>query len=425
MEAATVAFDSIDIFNPDRYARQGYPHREWALLRRHAPVYRYERPNVEPFWAVTRHADIVAISRQPRLYNNGLIPQVIPRESQITEAETIPFRTLLQMNPPEHGRYRGLTSPRFTPRAIRLLEGRMRAIAREVVDRAASRALDGVLEARQCDFVVDVAARLPLAAIGEMLGVPHEDWEPLLRWANEVIGAPDPEFRRGRRTSETVDQARLELFDYFARLAAERRRAPRGDLTSAIATARLDGDLLPVKEMLSYFFLLVVAGDETTRNATAGGLLAFIEHPEQWQRLRREPALMRSAVEEVLRWTSPLIQFRRVAAAESALRGQRICRGDVLALFYPSANRDEEVFADPDRFDIARQPNAHLAFGIGEHFCLGAHLARLELEAIFGQLVLRLEEVELAGPVQRLRSTFVGGIKHMPIRYRLKPAESA
>ena len=262
----------------------------------------------------------------------------------------------------------------------------------------------------------------PLAVIAELLGVPREDWEKLFQWTNETIGSADPEFQQGSSALETVDRARLALFQYFTELVEQRRKQPKDDLTSFVASAQIDGKPLPTFELLSYFFLLVVAGNETTRNATTGGLGAFIDHPDQWQRLKQEPSLLRTAVEEIVRWTSPVIQFARTAAEDTEVRGQKIPAGQSLCLFYPSANRDEEIFDEPFKFDIGRNPNPHLAFGIGEHFCLGANLARLELEVIFRQLLARLQRVELAGPIERLRSSFVGGIKHMPIRYKMRPA---
>jgi len=205
----------------------------------------------------------------------------------------------------------------------------------------------------------------------------------------------------------------------------ERMKHPANDITSVVANGKVNGQPIPQFEMLSYYFLLVVAGNETTRNATTGGLLAFIEHPDQWQKLKRNPELIDSAVEEIVRWTTPVIQFARTATEDTVIRGQKIKAGESVCLFYPSANRDEEVFEQPFKFDIGRDPNPHIAFGLGEHFCLGANLARLELKVIFSQLAQRLDHAELAGPVERLRSSFVGGIKHMPIRMKMKPAAAA
>jgi cytochrome P450 len=410
------ALDTVDVIGPDHYARHGYPHAEWTFLRKHAPVFWYERANVEPFWAITKHADIVWISRQPRLFLNGPRLLVVTNEYGPPEGGTgeLPFRHLLDMDPPEHGIYRGLVNTRFTPRAVRKLEAGIHAIARRI--------LDDVTGRNECDFVLDVSSKLPLAVIAELLGVPQKDWEMLFRWTNETIGGADPEFQQGATVQETLDRARIALFQYFNDMVEQRRAKPADDLTSVIANATIEGKALPTFELLSYFFLLVVAGNETTRNATTGGLLAFVEHPDQWRRLKENPSLMRWAIEEIVRWTTPVIQFARTAKEDVEIRGKRIRAGESLCLFYPSANRDEEVFEQPFKFDIGRNPNPHLAFGIGEHFCLGANLARLELEVIFRQLAVRLDHVELAGPVERLRSSFVGGIKHMPIRFKMRPA---
>ena len=219
---------------------------------------------------------------------------------------------------------------------------------------------------------------------------------------------------------ETLQRAREGLFAYFSNLVEQRRKEPKDDLTSALGAATLDGQPLPIFEMLSYFLLLVVAGNETTRNATSGGVQALIDNPDQWKLLQNNPALLRPAIEEIVRWISPVIQFARTATEDYQLRGQTIKKGDSMALYYPSANRDEDVFEQPFKFDITRDPNPHIAFGIGEHFCLGANLARLELEVIFRELLKRIEYVESAGPVERLRSGFVGGIKHMPVRMMLR-----
>ncbi len=420
MQAQALSVDTLDIITPDHYAKNGYPHREWTLLRREAPVYWYDRPNVEPFWAITKHADIVTIGRQPKIFLNGPRLLVITRDLVIPGGENL-FRHLLNMDPPEHGRYRDLVNRRFTPRAVRKLEAEVAEIANNVMrELAATRANGGAVE---CDFVVDMAARVPLDVIAALIGVPREDRAQLFQWTNETIGSADPEFQKGASAEETIRRAREGLFTYFNNLVEERRKNPRDDLTSVLASARLDGEPLPIFELMSYFLLLVVAGNETTRNATSGGLHAFIENPEQWRMLKRDPSLLRSAVEEIVRWVTPVIQFARTATQDYELRGQKIREGDSLCLFYPSANRDEEVFQEPFKFDIRRNPNPHLAFGIGEHFCLGANLARLEIEVIFRELLKWVDSAELTAPMERLRSSFVGGIKHMPVRLKLAPGQ--
>jgi cholest-4-en-3-one 26-monooxygenase len=418
MSSTEFALDTIDIISPDRYQQQGYPHEEWTYLRRHRPVFHVERPRVQPFWAITRSADIIEISRQPKLWINS--PRIAVFMNEVGEnrtlPEALPLKHLLNMDPPQHGEYRAILSRRFTPRAVRTLQSQIEEICRQV--------LDDIMERDECDFVTDISAKVPVAVIAELLGVPRQDWDTLFRWTNEILGGADPEFRRAPTSRETFSQAQVEMFRYFTSLVAERQKQPRDDVTSIVANATVGGAPIPVMELLSYLLVLVVAGNETTRNATSGGLLALIEHPEQMRRLGSDPSLVTRAVEEILRWTSPVIQFARTATQDTEVRGQKICAGESVCLFYPSANRDEEVFDEPFKFDLARNPNPHLAFGVGEHFCLGSNLARLELEVIVRQLSQRLKAVELAGPVARLRSSLVGGIKHMPIRYRMIAAQN-
>jgi cholest-4-en-3-one 26-monooxygenase len=411
---AELSLETIDIVNPDRYVQRGYPHEEWALLRREAPVFYYERPEVHPFWAVTRHADIITISRQPELFRSGQYLFVTVNEEGAPPDDAVFLRQLLNMNPPEHGAFRAVVNRRFTPRAVQKLA--------QQVDQVAAEVLDGITGQGECDFVTEVAAKLPLAVIAQMFGIPRADWDTMFRLSNSMIAPSDPEFAGAESIQETLERTRLEFFQYFTQLVEHRRKAPQDDVASALAQGMVNGEWLPPFELLSYFALLIIAGNETTRNAISGGLYALIQHPDQMKLLREDPAgLVKPAVEEILRWSSPVVQFSRIANTDTELRGCRIREGDILAMFYPSANRDEEAFEDPDRFDIRRDPNPHLAFGIGEHYCLGANLARLELQAMFRQLAERIDQVELAGPIQRMRSNFVGGIKHMPIRYRIRP----
>lgn len=411
--------DAADIVRGEHYAKHGYPHPAWSWLRRESPVCYLEIDGFDPFWAITRYEDVARVSRQPRLFHNA--PRIVfsSKRFPVRRPEEV-ARSLLNMDPPEHGRYRGLVNRRFTPYALSFLRPHIEELSAKIVGETARRVIDGIAETEECDFVADVAARLPLAVILELLGVPRDDWQLIFEWTNQTIAPAEPEYRRGATVLETAERARVAFFDYFGRYVAERREHPRDDLVSVLAGSGIDGQPVSDFEVLSYCFLLAVAGNETTRNATSGGLLALIENPQQMQRLRDDPALLPAAVEEVLRWTSPVIHFCRTATADGELRGQKIRAGDLLLLFYPSANRDEEVFPEPFRFDVTRSPNEHLAFGLGEHFCLGANLARLELEAMFGEVVRRLEDIELAGPVERVRSIFVGGIKRMPIRFRAR-----
>ncbi len=405
---------TLDIMTPEHYERNGYPHPEWTWLRRHDPVFWYDRPNVDPFWAITKHADIIAIGKQPELFLNA--PRLAVFTRDLPPPPEGQSRHLLNMDPPDHGRYRRVTSSWFTPRAIHGMDAEVEHVTRDVLDEAA-RTQDG-------DFVRDVSAKITIAVIAAMLGVPRRDWNLLFRWTNEIIAPQDPEFQHGATAFETIERSRMELFTYFNDLVAERRRQPADDIVSVVANGQVNGEELPVLELLSYFFLLVVAGNETTRNAMTGGMLAFVENPGEWQKLRRDPALVDDAVEEIVRWTTPVIQFARTATRDYELRGKTIREGQSVCLFYGSGNRDEEIFADPFAFRIDRDPNPHIGFGMGEHVCLGAHLARLELRHAFAQLRERLELCELTGPPVRVRSSFVGGIKRAPMRWRIAPAAS-
>jgi cholest-4-en-3-one 26-monooxygenase len=412
--------DELDVIGPESYMRNGYPHAAWKRLRKESPIHWFDVPGGVGFWAVTRREDIVWISRQPTRFINGPRLAIFEGGAPV-EGERTFVRQLLNMDPPDHAQYRGTASGWFTPRSIQRRSGEVRRIARELLNEMAG---DG--EVHEGDFVRDLAVPLTLGVLADMLGVPQADWPKMFEWTNRVAGSADPEFQAGGGEGSTpfvsIEQTRNELFAYFAELAAERRKDPRDDIVSVLVHSTIDGAPMPPLELLSYFFVLVVAGNETTRNAASGGLLALIENPDEFAKLRADPELLNPAVEEIVRWTTPVIQFCRTATEDLELHGKQIRKGDAFCLFYPSANRDEEAFEDADRFHVDRRPNPHLGFGIGEHFCLGANLARLELRVIFGELAKRLDEIELAGPYDRMRSSFLGGVKRMPIRYRLRPS---
>lgn len=414
MGTAETSFDR-NIIHPDDYAKHGYPHEVWSWMRREEPVFWWDRTQGVPFWAITKHADVIEISKQPERFLSG------PRLTltHLPERRTDEFpTTLIQMDPPQHGVFRQMVSRRFTPHALQRWRPEIERIGKEIVD-----ALGGDGGSGECDFVHEVSAPLPIAVIAWILGVPGSDWRLLFDWTNRVIGAGDPEYQEpGKGPNATARAALLELFGYFTDLVEARRRRPEDDLITLFTQATYEGKPLELRDVLAWCFLIVVAGNETTRNGTSGGMLAFIEHPDELRRLQKDPTLLPSAVEEVLRWTSPLIHFARTATEDYELRGKRIRAGESVCLFYPSANRDEEVFEQPFGFRIDRKPNRHLAFGIGEHFCLGSHLARLELAVAYKHLLPRIESIELAGPIDRLSSSLVGGVKRLPIRYQIRPA---
>ncbi len=418
MTGSQLTLDNLDIVSDQVFMDLGYPHEAWALLRRESPVFWYERPGVMPFWAVTKMDDLIRISKNPQIFENAPRMAVFPEYEREGDDEEYPARHLLNMDPPEHAKYRRVVSSHFTPRAVERMKRGVDDITNELLDEIAG---DGSLQ--EGDFVRLFSARLPLAVLADLLGVPRADWELMFRWSNEVIGAQDPDYQvEGETAEETSERARLSLFTYYAEMVDERRKHPREDIVTVLATGKVDGEEIPPFELLSYLFVLVVAGNETTRNATTGGLLALLQHPGEFEKLRRHPELVDRAVEEIVRWTSPVIQFCRTPNQDVEVRGHKIRAGQNMTLFYPSANRDEDVFEDPFAFRIDRDPNPHVAFGIGEHVCLGANLARLELRSAFRTLIPRLEHIELAGEPSRLRSSFVGGIKRMPIRYKLRPS---
>jgi cholest-4-en-3-one 26-monooxygenase len=396
----------LDVIDPDWYGKHGPPHAAWTRLRREAPVAYCEPPGMLPFWAIVRHDDIVRISRDPEHFQNAPRLAVFPEEQFATD--NFPLRHLLNMDPPDHRHYRHLLSGHFTPRVVEAKRG--------AVERLVDEILDGVAGRTEIDFVTDIAAVMPIAVIAEMLGLPREDRPLFFRWTNETLGATDPEYQDGTSVAETAARALQAQKDYFTRMIEMRRRKPTDDFMGILANATLDGAWIPDFELLSYLILLVVAGNETTRNAASGGLLALIQNPGEFAKLQRDPDLVRSGTEEVVRWVTPVNQFCRTPVADVELHGQRVRAGEHLCLFYGSANRDEAVFDEPFAFRVDRDPNLHIGFGIGEHVCLGAHLARLELQVLFRKLVERVEHFELAGPVERLQSSFISGIKHLPVR---------
>ena len=410
----TTDFESFRLIHPDDYAAYGYPHPLWKRLRREDPVHFWTRTEGLPFWAITKHADIVTIGKRPDVFWNG--PRLVM--GHLPEQPNNFPPTLIQLDPPKHGVYRQLISKRFTPRYLKKIHGDIERIGKDIVD-----ALVRESDTGECDFVREVSAPLPIAVIAWLLGVPESDWKLLFDWTNRTIGSGDPEYQEvGKTPQETAMQAMTELFMYFTKLIEEKRKRPADDLVTLFAGLEVDGKPLPPMDVLTFCLIIVIAGNETTRNGTTGGMLALIEHQDELRKLQRNPRLMPSAVEEIVRWSSPIIHFARTAQSDFELRGKTIKQGDALALFYASANRDEEIFPDGDVFRVDRDPNHHLGFGVGEHFCLGSHLARLEMDVAYRHFVPRIEEIELAGPIVRLHSSLVGGVKQLPIRYKLKRA---
>ncbi len=403
---------TADVIDPDRYAAHGYPHEAWAALRRESPVHWFDMGERPGFWAITRRADIVWLSKQPERFLNAPRLAIFPDSPPPDPKRNGPLLDhLLNMDPPTHPEYRKLASSWFTPRAISRRRPEVERITREL--------LDGLAKRDHADFVLDLAAPLTLSVLADMLGAPRDDWAQLFEWTNRVAGSADPEFQDHPSSVQTMESARDEMFAYFLEMVADRRKTPRDDMASVLGNATLAGKPIPDFQLLSYLMLLVVAGNETTRNAASGGLLALMENPDELSKLRGRPDLVNPAVEETVRWTSPVIQFCRTPTEDFELHGQHIQAGESLCLFYGSANRDDDAFQDADRFRIDRSPNPHVGFGIGQHFCLGASLARLELRVIYEQLMPRLRHVEADGPAVRMRSSQLGGVKRMPIRFEI------
>ncbi|HXR37145.1 MAG TPA: cytochrome P450 [Candidatus Binataceae bacterium] len=402
--------DQICLNDPDFFLAGDY-HAVLRELRQRDPVHWCQGKDGWDFWSLTRYEDCRMVYRQPERFCSarGI---VLPAEPRVAGPNPVDYGNglmLISTDPPRHNRVRKVVSNAFTPRAIGLREERFVAIADELIDEVAPRG--------QCDLVVDLAAQMPTAVICEMMGVPRPDWKYMIRLGNMSVGGTDPEYQVEGSMRATQRQALDEIFAYFGRLIDERRGKGGTDLVSMLANGEVDSERLSDQEALFNCFLLLNGGLETTRNAISGGILELMHHPGDCTDLRADPTLMPAAVEEVLRWTSPITHMMRTAVTDTEIRGRRIGNGQKVVMWNISANRDEEVFPEPYRFDIRRTPNDHLAFGYGEHFCLGASLARLELNVMLQQLLRRLPDLELAGEVQRLRSHIVAGIKHMPVRF--------
>ncbi len=392
----------------------------FAELRRTTPLRWTQPTGYRPFWTVTKHKDIQQVESKPDIFLNA--PRLLLRTVQdeertrrLTGGSTVLLRNLVNMDAPDHAVYRKLTQAWFMPVHIKALEDDLHLLARECVQRMAD--MGGA-----CDFVRDVAVWYPLRVIMRILGVPKEDEPKMLKLTQEIFGPDDPDIKQSggnRNLAETV----AEFGRYFGALTVERRKNPTGDVASIIANAEIGGAPIADHEALSYYIIIATAGHDTTSSTTAGGLLALIENPGQLARLQADPALLPGAVDEMIRWVTPVKHFFRTAARDHALRGETIRAGDNLMMCYPSANRDEEIFEAPFAFDIARSPNRHIAFGYGPHVCLGQYLAKMEIRVFFEELLAHIGSFELAGGPAWVQSSFVSGLKRMPIRYAMKAAD--
>ena len=405
----------VNLTDPDIFQR-GVPHDMFKVLRREAPVFWHPEKDGAGFWAITKYVDVKAMSRNPGLFSSErqgtLARDPLPHDLPFVQS------IMLNMDPPRHRQYRALVNKAFSPRMIANLHGSIRAMVNRIIN--------GVIERGECDFVDDVAAQLPLEVICEMMGVPQEDRRHVYESGNRMVGFDDPDLQPDGKPAPMSDgqAAAAEMFMYAGKLLEKAHTHPGDDLATALVNAEIDGHKLSESDFNFFFLLLIIAGNETTRTVTTNGMINLIEHPDQLRDLRNDLALLPTAIEEIVRYNPPVHAFRRTATAGTELRGQTIREHDKLMMWYPSVNRDEEVFENPDAFDIRRSPNDHLAFGVGEHFCLGANLARLELNEIFRGILLRVHDIELAAAPRRLRSTFINGVKEMRIRFTPGPIEA-
>lgn len=402
--------------DPTAYADDNRLHAALTHLRAHEPVAWVDKSPYRPFWAITKHADIMAIERENNLFISEPRPLLSTAQADdLAKAQLeagMGLRTLIHMDDPHHRDVRAIGADWFRPKAMRALKVRVDELARRYVDQMRD-------IGPECDFVTDIAVQFPLYVIMSLLGLPEEDYGRMHTLTQEMFGGDDDEYKRGTTPEEQM-AVLLDFFAYFSTLTASRRESPTDDLASAIANGRINGEPLSDVDTASYYVIVASAGHDTTKDAISGGLRALIDNPGELDRLRNDLSLMPTAVEEMIRWSTPVKEFMRTATADTEVRGVRIAEGESVYLAYVSGNRDEEVFTDPFRFDVARDPNRHVAFGYGVHFCLGAALARMEMNSLFTELLPRLQSIELAGEPELSATTFVGGLKHLPIRYSVR-----
>lgn len=411
--------EQIDLTDLDFFVH-GDMYEAFKVLRDQDPVHWQQRQPDRGFWSLTRYEDALAVYRDAENFSSILGVTLYFGKPERDRSGM--GRMMIMTDPPRHPKLRQVISRRFTPRAVAPYEGRIRQIASEIID--------SVIERGECDFVVDVAAKLPTAAICELMGIQREYWDLMFTIANQSVGRHDEEYSMGRTGRDTFFDAQAQAAQFFIDEAEKRRRKPTDDLISAIVHGSVMGQPLASPDIVANCWMLILGGQETTRNAISGAMLALMQNPEEREKFYADPTSP-FAIEEFLRWTSPVTHIMRTATADTTIRGEKIRSGDRVVLWNAAANRDEAQFPDPDRFDVRRSPNDHLAFGYGEHFCLGANLARLEMRVMFEELVRRIPDIEIAGPAERLRSNFVAGIKHMSVRFtpraaeRLKPVSAA
>jgi cytochrome P450 len=403
--------------DPTAYADDERLHAALAELRANNPVAWVDNRPYRPFWAITKHADIMAIERDNELFLSAPRPLLATAAADDMAKQQLEagmgLRTLIHMDDPHHRKVRQIGADWFRPKAMRNLKVRVDELAMRYVDKMAA-------IGPECDFVTDIAVDFPLYVIMSLLGLPESDFGRMHALTQEMFGGDDDEYKRDAGSLEDQLAVLLDFFAYFSELTASRREQRTGDLASAIANGTVDGESLSEVDTASYYVIVASAGHDTTKDAISGGMRALIDNPGELDRLRNDPGLMPTAVEEMIRWSTPVKEFMRTAARDTTVRGVDIAAGESVYLAYVSGNRDEEVFTDPFRFDVGRDPNKHVAFGYGVHFCLGAALARMEMNSLFTELIPRLDSIEISGHPELSATTFVGGLKHLPIRYSLR-----
>ena len=403
-----------DLVRPATFADDDYFHKLAAHMRASDPVPWIESETHKPFWVATKHADIIEIERQNDKFLNTRNSVLQSREIEKAAEESGAFlRTLIHMDDPDHKKFRDLTRDWFMPASLKSVEPKVREIAKNAVDR--------MLElGEEIDFVNDVAVWYPLRVVMMILGVPEEDEALMLKLTRELFGADDPDMRRKVETDEERIQTITEFIQYFTAMTADRRANPGDDVASVIANARINGETIGDLEALSYYIIVATAGHDTTSSSTAGGVLALMQHPDELAKVVADPSITPLTVDEAIRWVSPVKHFMRYGTGDYELRGRHIKAGDPIMMLYPSGNRDEEVFDEPFRFRADRRPNRHLAFGHGAHHCLGNLLAKMEMKYLYEELFSRIASIELNGEPRLIESTFVSGLKTLPVRIRAK-----
>ena len=408
LDISGISFDDIKLLDSTVFAER-VPHEWFAYLRQNAPVSWHDEGDGPGFWAVTTLAEATQVNRDYEHFSSARKATYLwdLAEDDLMAQQMV----MLNMDPPLHTRYRRLVNKGFTPRMVNQLHERIHVATDDIID--------SVIEQGSADFVTDIAAELPLVVIAELLGVPNEDRHRLFVWSNRMIGSDDPEYQTA---GEAAQRASMELYAYASELFGKKRLDPHDDLMSVLTQVEVEGEQLSSFELELFFLLLTVAGNETTRNLISGAMATFFENPDQWEKLRNDRSLLPDAVEEMLRYVTPVMNFRRQTTSAIELGGQKIEADSKVVFFHISANRDELAFENPQTFDITRNPNPHMAFGAGgPHFCLGANLARMEIRVMFEHLLDRMPDLELSGEVQRLQSAFISGVKHIPISFPTGP----